>query len=368
MPAIVAPTAAPADRPSLPQEAPFISVIVPVRNEAAFIGHTLGQLVSQDYDSDRFEVLVADGRSTDVTRAMVCEMARHHPQVRLLDNPKRWSSAGRNVGVRAARGDIVVVIDGHCEIDNPRYLWELADAFARSGAACIGRPQPLDVSQATLFQQAVALARSSPLGHQPASFIYSALERFVPPQSVAVAYRREVFAQVGLFDESFDACEDVEFNHRVGRAGLTCFFTPKVQVSYQPRDTLPGLFKQMVRYGRGRARLLCRHPDTFSLPCLLPAAFVLGIFAGLIAAWLSPMLATAYWSILALYAVVVLLTGTWLSMRARKLWLLPWLPLVFVTIHLGAGAGILREFLSWFPSPPLRGRGVRGEGGARTAP
>src|SRR5204862_2547273 len=139
---------------------------------------------------------------------------------------------GRNAAVRAARGEIVVLVDGHCELDGPGYLREVASAFARSGADCLGRPQPLDVSRATALQRAVAAARASRLGHHPDSHIYSDREGFVPPQSVAVAYRREVFERVGYFDESFDACEDVELNHRAARAGLTCYFTPRVAVRY----------------------------------------------------------------------------------------------------------------------------------------
>src|SRR5690242_17310115 len=85
---------------------PFISVIVPVRNEAAFIRATLDQLLAQEYDPERFEVIVADGQSTDATRTVVREMQREHPNLFLLDNPRRWSSAGRNAAVRAARGDL----------------------------------------------------------------------------------------------------------------------------------------------------------------------------------------------------------------------------------------------------------------------
>ena len=92
---------------------PFISVIVPVRNEEKFIGDTLEQLLNQHYDPARFEVLVADGGSTDDTPAVVGAMRREYPNLRLLDNPRRWSSAGRNVAVRAARGDLVLLVDGH---------------------------------------------------------------------------------------------------------------------------------------------------------------------------------------------------------------------------------------------------------------
>jgi succinoglycan biosynthesis protein ExoA len=332
---------------------PFISIIVPVRNEEAFIADTLQQLLTQRYEVDRFEVIVADGRSTDDTRTIVAALQTQHANLRLLDNLRGWSSAGRNAAVRAARGDLILLIDGHCELNNPDYLQNLADAFAVSGADCVGRPQPLDVTGATLIQRAIALARASRLGHHPASHIYSDREEYVPPQSVAIAYRRGVFDTVGLFDERFDACEDVEFNHRVARAGLTCWFTPRVRVRYYPRPSLAGLFRQMVRYGRGRVRLLHKHPDTFSLPGFVPAAFLAGVVAGLpLACWI-PLLAMMYLSVLGVYGAALLFSSLALSMRARDVGLLPVLPLVFLTIHAGAGAGVWRELLSALHRRPV---------------
>jgi polysaccharide deacetylase family protein (PEP-CTERM system associated) len=319
----------------------MISVIVPVRNEAAFLAGTLGQLLSQDYPADRFEVLVADGGSTDGTRAIVEALAARHGNLRLLDNPGRLSSTGRNVAARAARGEFVLLIDGHCEIDNIRYLRELAAAFARSGADSVGRPQPLDVGGATALQRAIAAARSSWLGHHPASFIWSDQERLVPPQSVAVAYRRDVFSRVGWFDEAFDACEDVEFNHRLARAGLTCYFTPRVRVRYHPRDTLPKLFRQMVRYGRGRMRLLRKHPETLSPASLVPAAFLAGVILGPVLACFFSVLWVVYFATLGLYAALVV--GTSLALARGELSMAGYLPLVFAAVHGGAGVGLWLE-------------------------
>ena len=74
--------------------APFISVIVPVRNEERFIAATLAQLCSQQYDPERFEILIADGDSTDATREIVSAWAKRHRNVHLVHNPKRLSSAG----------------------------------------------------------------------------------------------------------------------------------------------------------------------------------------------------------------------------------------------------------------------------------
>jgi polysaccharide deacetylase family protein (PEP-CTERM system associated) len=324
-------------------ESPFITVIVPVRNEAPFIRKTLEQLLSQQYAADRFEVIVADGESTDGTRDVVQSMQEHHPNLRLLRNTKRWSSAGRNLGVRAARGDYVVVVDGHSDLDSRYYLRDLAHAFSRSGADCLGRPQPLDVAGATALQRAIAVARSSRLGHHPASWIYSSDERFVKPQSVGIAYRREIFDAVGLFDEDFDACEDVEFNHRIDRAGLRCFFSPKVQVRYHPRSSLLALFRQMCRYGRGRMRLLAKYPETFSFASVIPAIFLVGLAAGGVAACFSPWLATGYAAALGTYVITILVASLVLAARARDACLLPWLPLVFAAIHSGAGTGVLME-------------------------
>jgi succinoglycan biosynthesis protein ExoA len=328
---------------------PFISVVVPVRNEARFLQNTLEQLLAQDYDRDRFEILVADGRSTDGTGAIVRALQAMHGNLRLLDNPGRLSSAGRNVALRAARGELIVIVDGHCDLENDRYLRNLAEAFADSGADCVGRPQPLDVATATPLQRAVAAARASRLGHNPESYIYADRAQFVRPDSVAVAYRREVFATVGLFDETFDACEDVEFNHRVEQAGLRCFFTPRVRVRYHPRARLTGLFRQMQRYGRGRMRLLRKHPETFSVACFLPAAFLLGLALGPFLAVFSSWLGAAYAGVLAIYAVAVIVSSMTLALRAGDARMLPWLPLAYAAIHGGAGVGVWQEqFTGWF--------------------
>jgi succinoglycan biosynthesis protein ExoA len=332
--------------------APFVSVIVPVRNEAVFITKTLCQLLEQDYDRSRFEVIVADGESTDATADLVRALQGRYLNLHLVSNPGRWSSAGRNAALEVSRGEIVVIIDGHCELDSRRYLSDLVDAFERSGADCIGRPQPLDVSLATTLQRTIAAARSSRLGHHPESFIYSSDEKFVRPQSVAVAYRREVFEAVGTFDEHFDACEDVEFNHRVDRAGLKCFFTPRVALRYHPRTSLRGLVRQMVRYGRGRVRLLRKHRETFTPLGFVPALFVVGLLAGPLLACLASWLALLYFGALAFYATAVTCASVALAIEGRDARMLPWGPVVFLAIHVGAGVGILAEWL-WPGTPPV---------------
>jgi succinoglycan biosynthesis protein ExoA len=320
---------------------PLITIIVPVRNEAKCIERTLTKLATQDYPN--FEILVADGRSTDDTVAIVQSVAKRFPNIRLLDNARRLSSAARNLGVRHGRGDYLIVIDGHCDINDPQYLRKMAAAFEQSGADCLGRPQPLEIATPSAIQEAIALARRSWLGHNPSSHIYSSHGDFVKASSVAVAYRRQVFAQVGEFDERFDACEDVEFNHRVDEAGLKCWFAPEIAVHYHPRSTIPGLMRQMARYGRGRLRLAAKHPRSLTAPAIAPLAFFLmmALCAALsaVSIWFTVALAAGLG---AYFAMILLVTLTLLpkpgSTRAKFC-----LPLVFVAIHLGFAWGTLRE-------------------------
>lgn len=329
---------------------PFISVICPVRNEEQNLGNVLLELMAQDYDPTRFEILVVDGESTDRTRDLVRAFSAGDSNVRLLTNPKRWSCAARNVGIEAARGSLILIVDGHCDLRNERYLSQLAGVFEDPEVACVGRPQPLEGKSTSWLERAISAARASRLGHHPASHVFSSESRFVPAHSVAVAYRREVFERVGKFDETFDACEDVELNHRLDRAGLQCRLAPELRVFYHPRSSLKGLFFQLMRYGRGRVRLARKHPETFSPLGFAPAALVAGLVLGAALAIFHPLLAMLWGALIAAYALPVLGYSVALAVKHRQASFVPLLPAVFAALHFGAGWGVLWEFA----------RGVRG--------
>ncbi len=371
---------------------PRISVIVPVRNEAGHLRRTLDGLTGQRFPAHEVEILVVDGDSDDGTLSIVRECQRRHANVALFYNQRRLSSAARNIAVREARGDFLVLVDGHCDIQNPDYLTNVAEAFDRSAADTLGRPQPLRAGALTPFQTAVSAARMSWLGHNPDSAIFDAEPRFVAADNVAVAYRREVFERVGLFDESFDACEDVDFNTRVRQAGLTCYFTPTISVDYQPRRSLTGLGAQMMRYGRGRARLARKDRATVTKASLAPPLALVALAVGSVLGVLWWPMALATLAGVAAYALLVAAETLRLAARhtpapaalkkfrviddeetlvpdhremedakptgtlLARLGLLLRLPLVFPAIHFGFAWGYLRE-IAWGgplkPAPTL---------------
>jgi len=342
-------------------ELPFITVVMPARNEQSFVSDTVSQILEQDYPEKRLEVIVADGMSTDETREIVERISTNYPNVKLFNNPGHLPSSGRNVGFKNGQGDIFLVIDGHCYIPDKNLLRNVVRCFDKSGAYCLGRPQPLDPPGINDFQKAVSLARASKVGHSGSSFIYSDYEGYISPVSNGAIYKREIIEKVGYVDENFDACEDVEFNYRIEKAGFKAYMSPSLAVKYYPRESLKGLFRQMKRYGMGRSKFINKHPEAINLNMLIPPIFVLGLlvliafglYSGL--SFLFPLIRSAFIDAVAgvlglIYGVyVILVLGESLRIGSKKgLRFFKYLPPIFFTIHFGLGFGFLKNLPEMF--------------------
>jgi GT2 family glycosyltransferase len=335
---------------------PKISVILPVRNEARSLGRLLDQLLQQNYPADRFEILVADGRSNDGTRALVEQKASAAPvSVRVVDNPGVRSGAGRNAGVTAATGEIILFIDGHCEIPSTHLLQDTVTLLDETGADCLCRPQPLIAFSPQGVGRIIADARASALGHGRDSLIYNMSHcGFVHPASSGATYRRPVFERVGMYDESFDACEDVEFNTRVAAAGYKAYTDPRLSVYYEPRSSFRGLFRQMMRYGVGRVRLARKHPECASMSQWAPAVLVAAIAIAIVSS--AAAIALGNWVVAmlsfpaAMFLLVTVATSMHLGWRHGLTHALLG-PIAYGCIYLGLGAGMWTELLRPTPRP-----------------
>jgi succinoglycan biosynthesis protein ExoA len=327
---------------------PLISVVLPIRNEATTLPSLLAALAEQGFPAEDFEVIVADGFSTDSTREVVRHFAESSPMtVKLVDNPDIRSAPGRNVGVRAARGRYIVFIDGHCFLPSRYLLSDTVVIFEQTQAECLCRPQPLQAPVGSVFGKAVAMVRASTLGHGRDSLIYDmTVSAFVDPASSGASYRRDVFAQIGEYDERFDACEDVEFNTRVRMAGMKAFTDPRLAVFYEPRTGVRSFWKQMVRYGRGRVRLMLKHPDCFSAAQAAPAILLAWIMFSMLS-WIECFPADVWLRLLFSVPVILyfaaILVST-LALAAKHGWRMFYLaPVIYCEIYLGLGFGFWME-------------------------
>ena len=117
---------------------PTISVVVPARNEEAYLRECLSSLLPQDCSPASYEVIVVDGMSDDAAPQIVADLAAQHPHLRSVPNPRRIVSAGRNVGIREARGDVIAFVEGHAFV-RPDFITVIGRAMADPRVHCLGR-------------------------------------------------------------------------------------------------------------------------------------------------------------------------------------------------------------------------------------
>ena len=159
----------------------LVSVVLAVRNEEGHIGRSLAQLLDQDYPRDRLEVIVADGRSTDRTRAIVESFLGRELEIRLVDNPGLGRAQGLNAAIRIAKGEVIVRMDARTVI-GPDYVSRCVRTLLETGADNVGGvQQPL---ADTPVQEAIGLAMSHPFGVGNAMFRLGG-QREIPGSAVS---------------------------------------------------------------------------------------------------------------------------------------------------------------------------------------
>jgi glycosyltransferase involved in cell wall biosynthesis len=316
---------------------PFVSVLVPVRNEAGYIGPCLQALARQDYPRERFEVIVLDGESTDSTAAEV-EATAHAlgvPDV-LLTNRRRTTATGLNLGLSVASGSVIVRVDGHCEVDAD-FLSRSVEALERSGADAVGGP--IRTRGRGPVGEAIALAVSSPFGVGDAAFRHSQREQWTDSVAFA-AYRRDVFDRIGRFAEDIERGEDDDFNYRLRDRDGRILLTPAIGSVYHARASYTGLARQYWAYGLAKAKVLERHPGRFRPRHLVPSALVLALAGSALLAPFSRCARLGLRAVVLGYGAANLVASAQVASRsgARHL---PFLPAAFASVHLAAGAGFL---------------------------
>ncbi len=228
-----------------PGARPFVSVIMPVRNEADFLADSLGAVLAQDYPPDRMEVFVADGMSTDGTREMVAELAARHPQrsISIVDNPGRIVAKGLNAALAVATGEIVVRIDGHCRIA-PDYVSRCVDHICRDDVDGVGGS--INTVATTPVGRVIAAVMSSPFGVGGSAF-RTVTDRTMLVDTVPFpAYTRRAIEVAGPFDEELVRNQDDEYNYRLRKLGARILLAGDVTSDYYSRTSLRSLWRQYL--------------------------------------------------------------------------------------------------------------------------
>lgn len=322
----------------------LVTVVIPARNEQAFIGRCLDSVLAQDYPS--LEVLVVDGASGDATRAIVRDYARRDGRVRLLDNPRRVIPAALNVGLAAARGTWFVRVDAHSTIPGD-YVGRIVRHFqTQTWGGVGGRIKAVAFTPAG---RAIGAADASPFGVGNSKHHYG--DRVQEMDHVTFgAYPVALARSNGGWNEDLLVNEDFEFDHRLGEAGHRIVFDPAIYVRWVCRQSIPELFSQYMRYGRGKPLVLALHPRSLKLRQLASPALVAYIATiGVLGALFPQALVGMFPYALALLVASAITAPKVVGIRSKL-----WVPFAFAAMHLGWGLGF------WLGGPQaLRARTYR---------
>jgi succinoglycan biosynthesis protein ExoA len=316
---------------------PAMSVIVPCRNEKDYIAACVRSILAQEPPPGGFEIIIVDGMSDDGTRDILKRLVATEPLLRTVDNPRRITPCGMNVGIREARGRYIAIMGAHNRYA-PEYLCRSMEVLEETGADNVGGAMICEAE--SWLQRAIAAAHHSPFAAGNARWHNPDYEG--PADTVfGGLYRREVFERIGLFDEELVRNQDDEFNLRLQRAGGKIWQSPRIKSWYKPRASLRALFKQYKQYGYWKVRVIQKHKLPASVRHLIPGCFVLSLLLSSLASLLWP---PAAWCLLGLggaYSTCNLAAS--LLTAARQGWVLfPLLPPVFACYHFGYGYGFLR--------------------------
>lgn len=310
-----------------------MSVVIPVRNEAAFIEATVASILNQDYPGP-IEVVIADGMSTDGTRETLDEISAADDRVRYVDSPTGRTPNGLNLAIAASHGAIIVRCDGHAELPKD-YVRTAVAVIRETGAVNVGGIQ--HAVGTDWMQRAVAYAMSSRIGVGDARFHFGGEAGPVDTVYLGV-FQREPLVAAGLFDEALTRNQDYELNIRLRENGGVVWFDPRLRVVYRPRRSLRTLARQYFQYGTWKRRVIRMHPESTRMRQLVPPLFVIALLASAVLAL------TPWWAlgvlVPALYLTMLVVGTVGVLIKTRDTAALGF-PVAVATMHLSWGVGFL---------------------------
>ena len=318
----------------------IVSVIIPCRNEEKFIDRCLDSIIANDYPKEDLEVLVVDGMSEDRTREIVRKYADNYSWIKLVDNPKKIVPTAMNIGIENAQGDIIMRMDAH-NVYSKDYISKCAYYLNEYDADNVGGVWITLPGDNTLMAESIALALSHPFGVGNAHYRTGAKKLKYVDTVPFGCFRKEIFKEIGLFDEDMLRNEDDEFNTRLIKNGYKILLMPDVVSYYYARDSLAKLWKMCFQYGYFKPLVVEKSGTILTWRQLIPALFLGSlILSGILPFFFKPFL-IIFLCILIGYSLVNMFFSSSIAFKKGLKYALI-LPFVFSAIHFSYGWGYLR--------------------------
>lgn len=318
----------------------MLSVIVPIFNEEKYIEHCIQSILEQDYPKDALEVLFVDGMSNDKTRSIVSSCSEKYPFIFLLDNPNKIVPYAMNIGINAAKGEIIMRLDAHSFYQKD-YFSVLTKRLVELGADNVGVVCKTDVLNKTAKTLAIREVLGNKFGVGNSTFRTGVNEVKQVDTVPFGCWRREVFEKYGLYDVRLVRNQDIEFSKRIINGGGKIFIVPDTYCTYLARETFKGL--SMNNYANGKWNILTvyytNQLKSLSLRHFIPFLFLLSLIIPLLLSLIYlPFIILSILSLL-LYLLALGIISIKLSVSKKLNFF--YLLASFIILHLSYGYGSL---------------------------
>ncbi|MFC2101097.1 glycosyltransferase, partial [Bacteroidota bacterium] len=98
-----------------------VSIVIPCRNEAGYIGKCLDSIIKNNYPVEWVEIFVCDGLSTDDSLHVIKDYTSKYANIHLLENKRLTTPYALNLGVKQSKSEVIIILSAHSEID-PDYI------------------------------------------------------------------------------------------------------------------------------------------------------------------------------------------------------------------------------------------------------
>ena len=265
---------------------PSVSVVVPVFREGERVRVVLETILRQTISSNSLEVLVVSPEENQVEREICCEYA-DILRAKYLVSDSQGRAQGLNYAIRRSVGDFICRIDGRSIVPDD-YIARMLKTATEKDAAVVGGVQRALLHGDSPWQDAIAMCMNSPCGAGPSP--HRTARRSGPTDAVYLGlYRRELFEQVGWFDEkSAVISEEVDFYVRVRASGGVVWLDADLIIGYTPRASLINQFKLYFRYGGAKVAIAQKYKTLINLRQLVAPGFygVIGILITVAPFWI----------------------------------------------------------------------------------
>ena len=305
----------------------LISVICPTFNERKNI-ESIIDFFQKALPPEK-ELFIIDGGSTDGTLEKITELQKDFDNIFLIKNPDRYVPYALNLGIKNSKGSPIIRIDAHTKYSND-YFEKILETFEETGADIVGGPYR--VAFDSNFQEAVGIAISNPFGIGNSKVHNINFSGYV--DSVAYgAWKRELFDEVGYFDEKLLRNQDDEFHYRAKSKNKKIYQDSEIKLWYYPRNSFTGLIKQYFQYGLFKPMVLYKVRSEMKIRHLVPSIFFLYLM-------LLPLYFIYPYMLIPLMFYIML--DIYFSFNLSKKYLIKiYLLFVYPAIHLSYGFGFI---------------------------